>query len=413
MVSNKKFSLFILLLSGFIDYVGIALVYPLFAYMLFDPQHSFLPLDTSATLRGFWLGILLALLPLAQFFSCPLLGALSDQRGRKKLLLLTLLVALIGYTIAVIGALTQSLILLALYRILVGIAGGNASIVSAIIADLSAPEEKAKHYGFLSMAFGAGFTIGPFLGGFLADYFAPSGWGLLAPFLIALSLVSLNLLLVYYRLPETRPKIKKERVNWFLCITQVKQGFSMEHLRGIFLALLVYTLGWSFFTEFIPLFLIDRYGFAPKEIGYYYGYTGLFYGLAAGFFIQPVLRFMKARTLLHSAFFLSGGYVLLLLFIYNPKLLWFYLPLSQCFIAFVYPTTSALISNRVSDEVQGEVLGIYQAVIALALAVCPLCSGIFVGWYPILSVVIGGVVMLLAGFLFHFYDKKTVKEPSD
>lgn len=402
---QKKISLFILFLSGFIDYAGVALVYPLFTYMLFDFRHHFLPDGTSEVIRGLWLGILLALLPLAQFFSSPVLGFISDQRGRKNVLLTSLVIGCLGYMVAMVGVMMESLSLLALYRILVGIAAGNASVVGAIVADVSTPQEKAKHFGYLSVAFGAGFTLGPCLGGLLIESFTTVG--LLLPFLVALMLVCLNLILVYTKLPETRPAAVRIQVRWLMSISQVRQGLSMTHLRGILITILVYTLGWSFFTEFIPLFLIERYHFSPKDIGYYYAYTGLFYALGAGLFIQPLLRFMKPKTLLHTSLFLSGFYVLLFLFIHDPKILWLYLPLSQCLIAFVYPTTSAVISNRVNENIQGEVQGMYQAIMALAMAICPLFSGIFVGVYPILSIIVGGIVMVLAGVLFHFYDFKS------
>lgn len=80
---TKRSSFLVLLLSGFINYAGIAIVYPIFAFLLFDTDMLFFAEGTSDAIRGLWLGILIALYPIMQFFGAPVLGALSDLRGRK------------------------------------------------------------------------------------------------------------------------------------------------------------------------------------------------------------------------------------------------------------------------------------------------------------------------------------------
>jgi len=242
---SRKLPLGILLLSGFIDYMGIAIVYPLLAYVLFDPSFHFLPLETSSSVRGLWLGILIALHPLFQFFFSPIFGSLSDLKGRKKLLMLSFWIGLFGYALAMLSIHYQSLALLAIYRIFSGIGCGNCSIISAIVADLSTPEKKAKHFGLLNMSFGAGFTLGPFISGMLAE-----SSGLIAPFAVAFGLVALNLFLVWFKLNETRPVSLAGRVKVFTSFYQVKQAAQMPELRFIFLGLLIFSFGWSFLTSF-------------------------------------------------------------------------------------------------------------------------------------------------------------------
>lgn len=388
---SRKMSLGILLLSGFIDYAGVAIVYPLLAYLLFDPDFHFLPVEASNAARGLWLGILIALHPLLQFFFSPIFGSLSDLRGRKKLLIFSFWVSIIGYGMAILGMYYQNIALLALFRVLTGIGGGNCSIVSAITADISTHENKTKHFGLLNMSFGAGFTLGPFLGGVLA-----SAFGLTAPFVTAFLLVLLNLLLVWWKLDETHPVFLKGRVSFFTSIYQLRQAARMPELRFIFLGLLIFSFGWSFFTEFVPLFLIDRYQFDPALIGVYYGYSGAFYSLSAGLLIYPIIRRIGIQRTLVLSMLFSGLYLLLFLKIKSSTLMWFYLPLSQFFLAFAYPAIAALISNRVSEERQGEAMGIYQSLIALALTVTPFCSGSLVGSYPSLSVIVSGILMAVA-----------------
>lgn len=398
----QKMTFLVLAFSGFIDYAGVAIVYPLFAYLLFEPSLNFLPFETSNSIRGLWLGILIALHPLLQFFVAPILGSLSDLRGRKKLLIQSFSLALFGYAFAILAILWESLALLAFFRICVGIAAGNCSVVSAIVADISSEEKKAKNYGLLNMAFGAGFTLGPFLSGSIAHQVA-----LWAPFLLAFLLVALNIVLISWKLKETNDVNYPGKIPLFNSLIQLRQAVRLKELRFVFLSLLIFSFGWSFFTEFIPLYLLDRYHFTPAKIGLYYGYSGCFYAVSAGFLISPVLRWFKIERALFLSMLFSGAYLLLFATITNPKLLWLYLPLSQFFLALVYPTTCAVISNRVSQERQGEVMGIYQAIIAIALAMTPFFSGTFVGKYPILVVIVSSFFMILAAMTNLFLKRQT------
>src|SRR5688572_2960917 len=120
-----KSSLYTVLFIAFIDFLGIGIIYPLFSAMLFDRDLMVLPLETSNHIRGLWLGILFSLTPLAQFFSSPLWGAFSDNKGRKKPLQVSLFVALFGYLVALVGVAGSSIVLLCLSRVMIGFSSGN------------------------------------------------------------------------------------------------------------------------------------------------------------------------------------------------------------------------------------------------------------------------------------------------
>ncbi len=160
--SSHKFSLFVLLLTTCLDWMSIGLVYPMFSSMIFHPGAHFFSSATSDVVKGGWLGVLLSSGPLAQFFSAPIAGTLSDQRGRKLLLKNTLLIIIAGYLLCAFGVWLESLVLLLIGRTIVGIGTGNTAVVYAAIADISRPEQKTKHFGLASMASGIGFTLGPF-----------------------------------------------------------------------------------------------------------------------------------------------------------------------------------------------------------------------------------------------------------
>lgn len=397
---EKKGTFFTLLLSGFIDYAGIALVYPIFAYLLFDPSYHFFTPETSDAIKGLWLGVLIALYPLMQFFSSPVLGALSDRKGRKRLLLISLVISFSGYLFAIWGVLNHSLFYLALYRILVGIGAGNGSIISASVADLSTKETKGRNFGLLSMSFGAGFTIAPFFGGFLVN-----SYGYLIAFVLPLALVLLNALLVIWKLHDSCKPVPGSKVSLFMSFSLLKRAASFVSLKGLFLSLLIFTIGWAFFTEFCTLFLVDRFDFKPEATGVYFGFAGLCYALSAGFLAPMIAKKIGAGRALCLSQLLSGVGIMALIFIRTPLALWIYTPLLEFLMSFVYPTTSTVISNRVSSKVQGEAMGIYQAINALAIALSPFFGGALVGAYPWVIVVVGGVIMSLGGVAFLLYHR--------
>ncbi|MCP5469878.1 MAG: MFS transporter [Chlamydiales bacterium] len=407
-MSSKNLSLSVLLLSAFIDYAGIAIVFTLFAFLLFDPSLHFLPADTSETVRGVWLGLLIALHPLMQFFSAPIFGAASDRKGRKKVLVGSLWLCIAGYLLAVIGVHMQSIFLLALYRILVGIGAGNSSVIAAMTADLSTPEDKGKNFGLLSMSMGAGFIVAPFLSSLLSKHF-----GYIVPFYFPLLLVIANLLLVVWKLKETKHVLEEGKLGLFRALTLMRRAFEMKSIRFVFLAHLLFSVGWSFFIEFIALFLRKQFDFDASDTGIFYGYGAVFYALSAGFLVFPMMRWIGASRTLFLGHFMSGLGIIAMLFIHSRFVLWLYVPIAQMFLSFIYPATSTVISNATSEKAQGEALGISHAVNALALGVSPFFVGTFVGPHPSAAVLVGGGMMLIASLvfgLFH-YRRSQIEKP--
>lgn len=190
-------SLFIIFSTIVIDAVGIGLIFPILPALLQDITHSH---HTSL-----YIGLLGSLYAAMQFIFSPMLGALSDKFGRRPILLLSLTGSVINY---VFLTFSHSFILLLIGRVVAGISGANISVASAYLVDISAPEQRAKYFGFISAMFGAGFVVGPILGGLLGEY-----W-LRLPFLLAALLCGLNLLLTYFALPESR-KISSQQKTSF------------------------------------------------------------------------------------------------------------------------------------------------------------------------------------------------------
>jgi len=397
---HKRLSLTVILFIVFIDYFSIGIVYPLFSSMLFVEKDFLVSPETSNAVRGFYLGILLAIEPIFHFLSTPILGTLSDQKGRKKVLVITLIMATVGHLFGVAAIGLNSLFFLILSRILVGIGAGNSSVVQASISDMSTRKTKAKNFGLYNMALGIGFTIGPFLGGKLTDINLIPFASYSLPFIFSAVIIFINFLLLLKFFVETHPVNKTVKFDILHGLKVVKKGFMMKDLRGVFLCSFIYVFGFSFFMEFIPVYLIERFQFTPSKIGTFYGIASGVYALSSGLLIRPIVNLFSAKSVFFYALLASGGLFFLATLIKTTIGLYLYVALVEFHIAMLFPTISTIISNKASEEVQGEILGILQAVIALGFGMSPLFSGTFVGSYPILPMLIGGVCMLLAAVIF-------------
>lgn len=393
-LKSLKASLYIALFVGFIDHLGVGLVYPMFSSMLFDPTHPLLPFETTQAMRGLWLGILFALMPLAEFITAPIWGAYSDSKGRKGPLQLSLCVGFMGYLVAFFGVFFNSLPLLLVSRVLVGCAAGNISIVQATVADVSSNEEKTKNFGLNSMALGLGFTFGPFCSGILSSYSYST------PFLFALSLIVLNIIFTAFFFKETHYRLIKRKLSWHIGLSQMKKAFQMRGLRILFLCSFLNYFGWSYFFEFIPVFLIFRFQFSPADLGIFFGLAGAFYALSAGIFIRPLLNRVRSETLFFAGLFLTAFSIFLIPLIPSLLFLWPVIFLVCYFTSLTSPTSTALVSNSASSSEQGEALGIFSSINAAALAVSPILSGSLVGNHPTLPMWVGGSTMILAGVIY-------------
>lgn len=398
----KTSSLWLVLFVIFLNWLGVGLVYPMFSSMLFHETSTLVDVGTSLLVRGWYLGILLAAMSIGQFFSGPVMGTLSDQKGRRPLLIYTLLISIFGYALGALGVLTNSLITLIVSRVIVGLGAGNSAVVNATIADISTPENKAKNFGLLSMAQGVGFTIGPFLGG----YFSTSNYSI--PFLIAGIALIVNLALLLFAFKETHLTPKNATIRWDVGIQHLKKSFKIPHLRVIFLTILCLYFGWSFFYEFIPVTWIQLYHSTPDKIGLYYAFGAGVYALSAGLLIRPIVsKFKHISLLFYTLLILSLGLFLLLL---QPPAgwIWVYLALINFLGALLFPTSTAMVSDFAKKEDQGEIMGVLTSIISASFALSPLFAGFILGSNAQMPIILGGSTFLLGTLFLGYSFKKEI-----
>jgi DHA1 family tetracycline resistance protein-like MFS transporter len=373
---KAKNSLFPIILTVFLDLLGLGIVIPIAAPLLLDPQKGMLPLSYEFAQRSVVLGLLLGVFSIAQFFGAPLLGAWADRYGRKKLMLLSITGTLIGYVLFAIGIMYHSLVLCFISRILDGFTGGNISIAMSAIADVTAEKDRAKNFGLIGMSFGLGFILGPFIGGILADSSLVRWFNYATPYWFAALLGLVNIFVMLRMFRETLQKRITTKVTIFAGVKNIAASFRSPHLRMIFTVLFLIVFGFNFFTQFFQVFLIQKFNFSATDIAYLFAYIGLWLALTQGGLTRLLSKkFSPVSLVSWSACCTAIVFPLLLL---PQKSWWLYLitPFIAIFSGINTPNLTAVISMQATAEEQGAILGIRQSILSVAMAIPPIVAGL-------------------------------------
>jgi len=351
-------------------------VLPIIAPVFLDPVHSVLPPSFSYSDRTILLGFVIAAFPIAQFFGAPVLGVFSDKYGRKKVLLVSVFGTAVSLYLFGAGISSRSLFLMFFSRILNGIMGGNVSTAQSAIADMSDMHSKAKNFGLIGLAFGLGFILGPFIGGKLADPHTVSWFNFATPYWFAgtLSLVNVAVIIFWFRetLKNANPGL---HISFKTGFRNLGKAFSNPKLRTIFLVAFMAIFGFNCFTQFFQVYLITKFEFNQAQIGMTYAYMGLWIALTQGVVMRVLTRrFTPVRILPFSLLALSLSLVTLLIPERSSQL-YFLLPLVSLAQGVSTPNITAIISNSVGMQDQGEILGINGSVQAVAFAIPPVVAG--------------------------------------
>ncbi len=405
----KKTALGSIFLTVFIDLMGIGMAIPVITPLLITSPEIF-PSTTLYATKTLVLGLLLASYPLFQFFGAPLLGALSDRYGRKKILIVSLVGTAIGYILFAIGIITDQLWLLFVSRSLDGFTGGNIATALSVISDVSDGTNKTKNFGLVGMAVGLGFILGPFIGGVLSEPTYVTWFTNATPFFAAAGLCSINILLLIFRFKETLRTRINTKITAFTGFVNIAKAMAMPNLRRVFLTIFLLTAGFTFFTQFFQVFLIERFAYSNAQIGNIFAYVGIWMAATQGIITRPIInRFAPDRIMSVAILGMMITFPLLLL---PHSTLWLLLilPLIALFQGHIQPTSSTIISNLAGPEAQGEVMGINQSIQSLAMIVPPIISGVLAGFSSSLPMFLAAIITGLGWLIFASHRKHANKE---
>lgn len=398
----------------FIDLLGFGILIPVVPLLLADPRSPYFILPPGVPLStGFiLLGLLMAIFPLGQFLATPILGQMSDKYGRKKILIISFIGTALSYLLFAYGIFAKHLPLLFASRFLDGITGGNISVAQAAIADISAPKERAKNFGIVGAAFGLGFIMGPYIGGKLSDPGLINWFHAATPFIFAAGLSALNITSIIFFFPETNKNVQRHiSINWLQSFKNIGTALNMKILRPLYATNFLFQTGFTFFTTFFSIFLIDRFGFNQGNIGDFFSYIGLWIVFTQAFIVRRLNQNLKEYKIMR--FGLLGTALLMMLF-FLPRVSWQLLlivPLFSIFSGLVQVHSTGLISRLVGADIQGEVLGINASVQALGQSIPALISGfIAASLTPETPVIIASLTIFAAWIFFTIFYRPTSKK---
>ncbi|HXD12402.1 MAG TPA: MFS transporter [Anaerolineales bacterium] len=348
-----------------IDMLGFALIVPLLAFF----ADSF-----GAT--AFQTGLLVASYAAMQMVSAPILGRISDRFGRRPVFLISIFGTFTGLLIL---GFANSLWMLFASRILSGLTAGNISVAQAYIADVTDEKNRARGMGMLGAAFGIGFILGPAIGGTLSVY------GFAVPAFVSAGLAFINLLTVYFWLPESLTTERRAQL-----LAQGKADTSFNALLAALQRPRVGPLLWvrfgfaiafnSFQTVF-PLYVLNKFGLSAQQTGYILAYIGVVLVLMQGGAIGPLsARFKESNLLVAFLAFALVGLIGWAISLTVPMLLAAMFPLAIGAGSFNALINSA-ISKAVSPDEVGGMLGLGAGLESSTRVVMPALASYLLGRY--------------------------------
>ena len=398
--ATSKYATLFVFITVLLDMVGFGMIIPVQPAIIQQVGQMDI---AHASYIGGWLFFSFST---TQFLFGPTLGNLSDAYGRRPLLL----IAVFGLGVDfLITALAPNLFWLFVGRLFAGLCGGSYVIANAYIADVTPPEGRAKAFGMIGAAFGMGFVIGPAIGGLLGAY------GPRVPFFVAACVSLLNFVYGYFVLPETLKPAQRRSFKWQranpLGTLQIFRSY-----RGVVplcAVLFTYFFATSVYPAIWPFWGIAKFGWSAKMIGLTLAAFGIVMAITQGVLTGPVVKALGQwnTALLGLVVAVIGaigygwapslGFILLFLIIHGGE-------------GFVHPMLTAIISQEVPDDAQGELQGGLSSIMSIAMLLGTLFFSQIFGYFmsgnagfisPNVAMYVSAVISVGSLLLFVFGGK--------
>ena len=406
---NIRHVLLPVFITVFIDMLGSGIPIPVLPSLIITPETSILSPEVTPELRKIIFGFLTGSFFLAQFIGAPILGAISDRDGRKKVLMLSLGGTVVGYLLFALGIYLRSIEVLFASRILAGFMGGNISVALSIISDVSTPENKTRNFGLIGAAFGMGFIFGPALGGVLSNPEIYSGFSLVTPFLVSALLTFMNIVLANFNIPETIKNRFQRRVNLLTGVQNIRDALRSPVYRVIFATVFCITFGFTLFTQFFSVFLTQEFKMSSSGIGVVFSYVGVWAVIAQGAFLRPLSKRFKPVQILSVSLLLLSGLLVLIILPTESWYLYVIIPFMASAQGMTQPNVNTIVTNAATPEMQGQILGINQSVQSMAMAIPPMVAG-FLSTLDIRFPNYAAAVFMFAGWAILYFMLRKRKE---
>ncbi len=379
-LGNSK--LFAILFTVFVDLIGFGIIIPLLPFFA-----KSLGADPTT------LGMLVAVFSLMQFLFAPILGRLSDRFGRRPVLLVSLIVGVLGH---LMFALSNTIMLLFVSRILAGMAGANLSVAQAYIADTTAAKDRARGMGLVGASFGVGFIIGPVIGGVFSQY------GLSVPGFVAAIISLFNFLIAFAMLPESlTPEHRLARSK----LTPTEKGFlsSLKNpsISGLIITFFVVNFAFSNIPVIFPLLGIERFNLEAKDMSIVFIYIGIVQVVIQAGLIGKLVRRFGEERLLMAGILIMATSIFLTSFVNQFLFLIIVSGFTAAGVGLIIPSVPSLVSKKTPESEHGSVLGVVQSAASLGRVLGPLMGGLIYQYGGIQMPFFAASGLMLASFFVY------------
>lgn len=407
MSDKRNPAIIFIFITMLIDVLGIGIIIPI----LPDLIEEFVGGGTSnAAIYG---SMLMASYAVMQFIMSPVIGGLSDQYGRRPIILASLIGFSIDYLLL---AFAPNITWLFVGRLIAGVTGASFTTAGAYIADISKPEERAKNFGMIGAAFGLGFILGPVVGGVLGEI------NIKLPFFASAGLTAINWLYGYFILPESLSKENRRPFNWKRSnpIGTLSNMTKYPLLFGLSLALFCIQLAgqtnpstWAYYTKLV-------FHWSKREIGLSLGFAGVAVAIVQGFLSRKIIpKLGEKNSIFVGLAFWSVGF-LLYSFAWKGWMMYvIMMPFAMGGIA--APAIQSVMTQQVGANEQGELQGGITSILSITSILGPLIASNLFSYfasskapiyYPGAAFLSGAILAVISLIIAYFSFSKKKEQPS-
>ena len=377
-----------------LDMLALGMVVPVLPHLIED----FLGGDTSRAAQT--VGYFGTVWAVMQFFAMPVMGALSDRFGRRPVILLSNLGLGLDYLLM---ALAPTLSWLFVGRMISGVTAASISTSMAYVADVTPPERRAQSFGFVGVAFGLGFVLGPAIGGMLGAI-DPR-----LPFWAAAGASLLNAAYGFFILPESLAPEKRRAFEWRRANPLGSLRFLRAH-REVFAlagAAFLSNLTHAVLPAVFVLYSAYRYGWDEKAVGLALAAFGMSSAVVQGVLVGPLVRRFGERSVMIGG--LLAGTVGFMLYALAPTGAWFIVGIPVVALwGVVGPAAQGIMTRAVGSSAQGELQGAMGSLAGIATVIGPTLFATVFAWsirdgapwhFPGSAYVLAGLLLIVAAII--------------
>ncbi len=368
-----------LMLTVFIDLVGFGIVLPLLP--LYATAFGASPETVTLVAASY---------TLAQSAFGPFWGWMSDRVGRKPVLLVTIAGTAAAYLLL---AFTSTLWMLFAARFVGGAMAANIGVAHALVADVTAPEDRTRAIARLGGAAGLGFVVGPAVGGLLAGGGEAPDFA--TPYLAAAAFSAAAFALALFLVRETVTAEQKTRARaaggWRIWLAALGAGETRLILCLMFMPPFVF----AGVEAILVLWSAAAWGWTPQDTGPFYAWMGFCYVVLQWAVVAPLARRVGERAMATAGAASLGLGVLWMPLAQAPAELYGAAFLMVLGVAANAAALNSLLSRQAGAEGRGRLLGLGQACAGAGRIAGPASAGVAFGQLGLDWPFVLGVAMMI------------------